>query len=84
MKLGKIIGRAALITLAVTAIPYDFKEDEETGAYEIRSLLWAFKKVPHTAEEEKDHYYFAMPPSGLDFNGDEEEDDTPLAEEPLV
>ena len=39
MKVGKIIGRVALGALALSAIPYQFKKDEETGAVEVRSLL---------------------------------------------
>lgn len=66
MKLGKIIGCAALGALVLAAIPYRFKKDEETGAREIRSLLWAWRKTPARAGETKDHYAFAIPPSGLD------------------
>ena len=45
MKLGKIIGCAALGALVLAAIPYKFKKDEETGVREIRSLLWAWRKT---------------------------------------
>ena len=66
MKLGKIIGVAALGALVLSAIPYKFTKDEETGVREIRSLLWAWRKTPAREGETKDHYAFAMPPSGLD------------------
>lgn len=66
MKIGKIIGGVILGALAVSAIPYQFKKDEETGALEIRSLLWAWRKTPARKGETKDHYAFAIPPSGLD------------------
>ena len=66
MKLGKMIGVAALGALVLAAIPYKFKKDEETGVREIRSLLWAWRKTPAREGETKDHYAFAMPPSGLD------------------
>jgi len=66
MKLGKLIGGMALGALVLSAIPYKFKKDEETGAREIRSLLWAWRKTPAREGETKDHYAFAIPPSGLD------------------
>ena len=66
MKLGKIIGGVILGALAVAAIPYQFKKDEETGALEVRSLLWAWRKTPAGVGETKDHYAFAIPPAGLD------------------
>ena len=66
MKLGKLIGGAALGALVLSAIPYKFTKDEETGAREIRSLLWAWRKTPAREGETKDHYAFAIPPSGLD------------------
>ena len=72
MKVGKIIGRVALGALALSAIPYQFKKDEETGAVEVRSLLWAWRKTPRGEGEEKDHYAFAMPPSGLNYHAPEE------------
>lgn len=60
---GKFIGGVIVGALAASAIPYSIKRDEETGALEIRSLLWAFRKTPG---EEKDNIAFAIPPSGLD------------------
>ena len=71
MKIGKFIGRAVLGALVLSAIPYQFKKDKETGTLEIRSLLWGLRKTPG---EDKDHYSFAIPASGLDIE-DEEEDD---------
>ena len=62
MEKKKIIGRAVLGMLALSVIPYQFKKDEETGALEIRSLLWALRKVP---AGEIDNFSFAIPPSGL-------------------
>ena len=67
MKSVKIIAIAALGALVLSAIPYQFKKDEETGALEIRSLLWGWRRTPDADEEGKDHISFAMPPSGLDF-----------------
>ena len=63
MKAGKIIGRIALCALAVSAIPYQFKKDDETGSFEIRSLLWGLRKNPG---EDHDNFSFAIPASGLD------------------
>lgn len=60
---GKFIGGFCLGALVASAIPYSVKRDEETGALEIRSLLWALRKTPG---EEKDNIAFAIPPSGLD------------------
>lgn len=65
MTTGKIIGGIALGALVLSAIPYKFKKDEKTGAAEVRSLLWGWKKTPGCGDE-KPHYYFAMPASGLD------------------
>ncbi len=56
-----------LATFLVSLIPYRFRRDEETGAVEIRSLLWAWRKTPRREGETKDHYAFAIPPSGLDY-----------------
>ena len=63
MKAGKIIGKLCLGALAVSLIPYRFKMDKEARTMELRSLLWGVKKFPG---EDKDHYAFAIPPSGLD------------------
>lgn len=85
MKVGKIIGRVALGALALSAIPYQFKKDEETGAVEVRSLLWAWKKTPRGEGEEKDHYTFAIPPSGVNYHAQEEAKESaeePTSEEP--
>ena len=65
MKIGKIFGGIAVGALLVSLIPYRVQKDEETGAMEIRSLLWVLKKTPRKEGEEKDHYAFALPPSGL-------------------
>ena len=65
MKPGKFIRRAALGALLLSAIPYQLKKDEETGAFEIRSLLWGWKKTPPAEGEEKAHVTFAIPSSGL-------------------
>ena len=47
--IGKIIGLALIAGL----VPYKFKKDEETGAFEVGGLLWSVKKTPG---EEKDNY----------------------------
>ena len=65
MKTRSLIGAAAVGALLISLIPYKKKKDEETGATEIHSLLWVWKKIPRKEGEEKDHYAFAMPPSGL-------------------
>ena len=61
----KIIARIAAGFLLVSAIPYSVKKDKETGALEIRSLLWVYIKTPKKEGENRDHCSFAMPPSGL-------------------
>ena len=61
MKIGKIICCAALGALALSAIPYQFKNDEETGAVEIRSLLWGWRRTPNGDGEGKDSITFAIP-----------------------
>ncbi len=89
MEIRKSIRRLALGALVLSAIPYQFKKDEETGALEIRSLLWGWKKTPRGEGEEKDHYSFAIPASGLDDAGvagaaepAKEPAEQPAAEEP--
>ena len=66
MKIGKVVGGIVVGALLVSMIPYSFQKDEETGAMEIRSLLWALRKTPRKDGEEKDHYTFALPPCALD------------------
>jgi len=66
MKMSKNLRRAALIALVLSAIPYRFRKDEESGAVEIRSLLWGWKKTPRAEGETQDHYCLAIPASGLD------------------
>ena len=85
MKVGKTIGRIALGALALSVVPYQFKKDEETGSIVVRSLLWAVKKTPHGEGEDKDHYTFAIPPSGIDYHAPEEAEastEEPAPEEP--
>ncbi|MBQ6670209.1 MAG: hypothetical protein IJM80_01100 [Firmicutes bacterium] len=80
MKIGKFIGGAVLGALIVSAIPYKFSKDEETGTVEIRSLLWGMKKIPKGAADDKEHLFFAIPASGLD----QEEAEETVAEEPAL
>ncbi len=82
MKPGKIIAGTAACALLLSAIPYRFRKDEESGTLEIRSLLWAIRKTPHKEGESKDHYSFAIPPSGLDCDPTEqsESSEAPSAE----
>ena len=80
MKIGKFIGGAVLGALIVSAIPYKFSKDEETGTVEIRSLLWGMKKIPKGAADDKEHLFFAIPASGLD----QEEAEETIAEEPAL
>ena len=85
MKVGKIIGRVALGALALSVVPYQVKKDEETGSVVVRSLLWALKKTPHGEGEDKDHYTFAIPPSGINCTAQEEAEksvEEPAPEEP--
>ena len=62
MKLGKIIGVTAVGALLLSFIPYQVRKDGETGAVEMRSLLWGVKKTPG---REKDRYTFAIPGAAL-------------------
>ena len=61
MKIGKTIRRIALGALVLSAIPYQFKKDEETGTLVVRSLLWGLRRTPG-----EDYFSFAIPASGLD------------------
>lgn len=80
MKLGKFIGGMVVGALVASAIPYEIKRDEENGIVSMHSLLWAWKKTPG---EDKNHYAFAIPPSGLDCEAEAESDEPAdeLAEE---
>lgn len=80
MKIGKFIGGAVLGALIVSAIPYKFSKDEETGTVEIRSLLWGMKKIPKGVADDKEHLFFAIPASGLE----QEEAEETIAEEPVL
>ena len=80
MKIGKFIGGAVLGALIVSAIPYKFSKDEETGTVEIRSLLWGMKKIPKGVADDKEHLFFAIPASGLD----QEEAEETVLEEPAL
>jgi len=73
MKIAKFIGKIALGALVVSAIPYQFKKDIDTGAFEIRSLLWGVRKIPRADGEEKDHFVFTIPASALDSEDLDEE-----------
>ena len=66
MKTKTIIGCVAVGALVLSAVPYRFVKNEEDELLEMRSLLWGWKKVPRGEGEDKDHYYFAIPASGLD------------------
>ena len=77
MKIGKTICCVALGALVLSAIPYQFKKDEETGTLDVRSLLWGLKKTPG-----EDHFSFAIPASGLDE--DREKEDEALTKEALT
>ena len=80
MKAGKIIARICLGAVAVSLIPYRFKRDKEAHTMEVRSLLFGVKKTPG---EDKDHYTFAIPSSGLDedFENKDEPEETEKPEE---
>lgn len=75
MKIKTFIGCAALGALVLSAIPYQFKEDEETGAVEIRSLLCGWRRTPNGDGEGKDSITFAIPASGLDYEDEDYEDE---------
>ena len=78
MKIGKFIGGAVLGALIVSAIPYQFSKDEETGTVEIRSL--GCKCLFASFADDKEHLFFAIPASGLD----QEEAEETVAEEPVL
>ena len=80
MKIKTFIGCAALGALVLSAIPYQFKEDEETGAFEIRSLLSGWRRTPDVDGEGRDNITFAIPASGLDYEDEdyEDEDESPV------
>lgn len=69
MKLGKIIGGTAVGALLLSVIPYQVRKDKETGAVEVRSLLWGIKKTPGG---ENDRYTFTIPGSGLNEEAEKE------------
>lgn len=81
--LGKIIGAVTLGALAASVIPYRFKRDEDTGAYELGALLWSLKKAP--GKEEDTYTLQFLPLLGKKEKADEapEEElfDIPSAEE---
>ncbi|MBR0113835.1 MAG: hypothetical protein IJM11_01485 [Firmicutes bacterium] len=64
MKRGKNLGRVALGILILSAVPYRIKVDKAAHTVEVRSLLWGFQKTPG---EDKNHYAFAIPASGLEY-----------------
>lgn len=68
-KLSKIIGRICAGAFAASLIPYSVKRDKDTGTCEVRSLLWGLRVTPG---EDKNHYTFAIPPSGLNYTPDAE------------
>ena len=74
MKIKTFIGCAALGALVLSAIPYQFKEDEETGAFEIRSLLSGWRRTPDVDGEGRDNITFAIPASVLDYEDEDYED----------
>lgn len=49
----KTFAKILCAALAVSAVPYRFKSDKETGNFEVGSLLWSLKK---TCGEEKNTY----------------------------
>lgn len=81
--LAKLIGTVTLGAFAVSMIPYRFKKDKETGAYEVGALLWSLKKTPG---EEQDTYTVEFLPllGGKDKPDEADEEDLfdfPSAEE---
>lgn len=58
-KRDKSIGRVWLGALALGLIPYRVKQDKETGAFDVVSLIWSLKKTPN---EENDAYAFELLP----------------------
>lgn len=65
MKSKKSIRRIALGALVLSLIPYQVKQDKETGAFEIRSLLWGWRKTPPAEGEDKASITFAIPSFAL-------------------
>ena len=53
---------------------------DRTGAVEIRSLLWGWRRTPDGDGEGKDSITFAIPASGLDYEDEdyEDEDESPV------
>ena len=66
------IGGMVLGAFLASLIPYSVQTDAQTGVREVRSLLWAWRKTPPKAGEQKGGYAFAIPPSGLDDEEAEE------------
>ena len=58
-KRDKSISRVWLVALAVGLIPYHVKQDKETGAFDVVSLIWSLKKTPN---EKGDAYAFELLP----------------------
>ena len=58
-KLIKIIGAAGAVALAAGLVPYRFKNDAETGEFELGGLLWNLKKE---AGDEEDTYTMELLP----------------------
>ena len=58
-KIGKIIGRLCVGTLAAGLLPYRFQKTGEEGGFEAESLLWSLKKVPG---EGRDNYVLTLLP----------------------
>lgn len=78
--LTKIIGTLTLGAFAASLIPYRFKQDKETGAFELGAVLWALKKTPG---EEQDTYTVELLPL---LNKEEKSDeafDEDLFEDPF-
>ena len=63
MKKKNLVGILCLGVLTAGMIPFSVKNDRETGAFEVRSLLWGVRK---SYRDGKKYYSFAMPSSGLD------------------
>ena len=69
-KIVKIIGAAGAVAAAAALIPYHFKNDKESGEFELGGLLWKLRK--ETGEEE-DTYTMELLPF-IDKKPEEEQD----------
>ena len=69
-KIVKIIGAAGAVAAAAALIPYHFKNDKDSGEFELGGLLWKLRKE---SGEEEDTYTMELLPF-IDKKPEEEQD----------